>query len=120
MAGLLACAGLLALSAVQAEPPETAQAQIEYLLTSVGGSGCEFYRNGSWYDALRAEGHLRYKYQRLLARNLIRSAEDFIDRGATRSSISGRAYAIRCPGVDAVPAAQWLQERLAGYRGRAQ
>jgi hypothetical protein len=98
--GRLALMGLLALSAVQAEPPVDAQVEINYLLARVAGSGCDFYRNGSWYDANRAERHLRFKYQSLRARNLIGTADDFIEKGATRSSVSGLVYAIRCPGAD--------------------
>ena len=51
-------------------------------------------------------------------RKLIDSAEDFIKQGATRSSMSGRAYAMRCQDAMAVPAAQWLMEQLASYRLR--
>ena len=112
--------GLLALSAVQAEPPEDARVEINYLLARVAGSGCDFYRNGSWYDANRAERHLRFKYQSLRARNLIGTADDFIEKGASHSSVSGLVYAIRCPGADVVPAAQWLRKQLANYRSSRQ
>src|SRR6185369_14376451 len=33
-----------------AETPAAVKAEIDHLLTFVGNSGCEFYRNGSWYD----------------------------------------------------------------------
>jgi hypothetical protein len=113
----LVLGGLLALPAAQADAPEAAQTEVNYLLAAVAASDCEFYRNGSWYDASRAAAHLRMKYRSLLARGLIRSADDFIERGATRSSLSGLAYSIRCPGADVVPAAQWLRQLLARYRG---
>jgi hypothetical protein len=90
--------------------------EVDYLLATIASSGCAFFRNGDWYDARQAAHHLRLKYDALLARNLIGSAEDFIDRGATYSSISGRPYAIRCPDAAVTPAAQWLRERLALYR----
>lgn len=83
---------------------------------AVAASDCDFYRNGNWYDAKRAVEHLRLKYQALLARNLIHSADEFIDKGATRSSLSGSPYEIRCTGMAAVPAAQWLRGQLAQYR----
>lgn len=92
------------------------QVEVDYMLGAVAASECDFYRNGSWYDAKKAVEHLRLKYQALLARNLIHSADDFIDKGATRSSMSGLPYGIRCPGMAEVPAAQWLRELLAQYR----
>src|SRR6266702_6846502 len=79
---------LLPLAGARGEAPRATLVEIEYLLQHVGTSGCEFYRNGSWYDAVRAESHLRDKYKYLDARHQINSAEDFIDRAATKSSLS--------------------------------
>ena len=97
----LVLVALLALPTVQAEAPDTAQVEVNYLLAAVAASDCDFYRNGSWYDAKKAAEHLRFKYEALLARNLIHNADEFIDLGATRSSMSGLAYEIRCPGTAA-------------------
>jgi hypothetical protein len=107
----LACAAPLG-----AQDSAGAPAQIEYLLQTIGRSGCDFYRNGSWYQAARAEQHLRLKYRNLQARGFKGSAEEFVDAAATRSSISGQPYAVRCPGAAAVAAAQWLLGQLAQYR----
>jgi Family of unknown function (DUF5329) len=117
-AGVIAslAVGALLLSAAHAAPPPIAKTEIAYLLSTVASSGCQFYRNGSWYDAKSAAAHLESKLQYLLARDLVRSSEDFIERAATQSSLSGRAYAIQCKGSDAVPAGQWLQILLARYR----
>ena len=108
--------GLLLISAVHAAPPPAAQAEIKFLLAAVASSDCDFYRNGSWYAAKRAEAHLRAKYDYLVSGNLIGTTEEFIERGATRSSWSGRDYAIRCRGHETVPSSQWLLEQLARYR----
>jgi hypothetical protein len=104
------------LPVARAAPPPAAQMEIDYLLAHVGASGCEFYRNGSWYDGPRAQAHLRVKYDYLAARNLVRSAEDFIDKAATKSSLSGQPYQIRCAGYAAVASNQWLRDALARYR----
>ena len=112
----LVLVSVLALPTGGAAAPDTMQVEVDYMLGAVAASDCDFYRNGSWYDAKRAVEHLRLKYQALLARNLILSADDFIDKGATRSSLSGLPYGIRCPGTAVVPAAQWLREQLAQYR----
>jgi hypothetical protein len=113
---LLLMLSMLVLPAARASPPPAAQVEIDYLLAHVGASGCEFYRNGSWYDGPRAQAHLRAKYDYLALRNLVRSAEDFIDKAATKSSLSGQPYQIRCAGYAAVASNQWLRDALARYR----
>ena len=102
-------AGLLIFAAAHAAPgpAPAARTEISYLLATVAGSNCEFFRNGSWYGSQFAADHLASKYQYLLVRNLVQSAEDFIEKAATRSSMSGRDYAIRCGGA-AVPTGRWL------------
>ena len=108
--------GLLSMPAANAVPPQTTQTEVNYLLALIAGSDCDFYRNGSWYDAKRAEAHLRFKYDYLVAKDQITTTEDFIEKGATRSSWSGRDYEIRCHGHEAVPSSQWLLDQLARYR----
>jgi hypothetical protein len=99
-------------------PNPTAAAEVEYLLHFAGQSGCDFYRNGGWYDSGAAKAHLRYKYEALAARGQIRSAEDFIEKAATRSSMSGRAYKVRCAGGPELSSNQWLLDALAMYRSK--
>ena len=112
-------AGLLIFAAAAHAAPgpgPAARAEISYLLSTVANSDCEFYRNGSWYNSKFAADHISSKCKYLLARNLVQSAEDFIEQAATRSSMSGRDYAIRCGGGAAVPTGQWLLILLARYR----
>jgi hypothetical protein len=110
--------GFALLPATRAAPPAIAQTEINYLLGFIETSGCEFYRNGSWYDSKKAQAHLRYKYQILAASDAIRTAEDFIEKAATKSSVSGRPYQVRCSGSEAAPSNQWLRDVLARYRTR--
>jgi hypothetical protein len=102
-----------------AAPPTLAQTEVDYLLTAVERSGCRFYRNGNWYDGSQAQAHLRHKYDALVAMNRIASAEDFIELAASKSSLSGKAYAIMCNNGPAVASAQWLRDALARYRSGA-
>ena len=111
--------GLALLPVARAAPPAIAQAEINYLLEFVGNSGCEFFRNGSWYHAKEAEAHLRYKYEMLAERDRINTAEDFIEEAATKSSLSGQPYQVRCGGHEAVSSEQWLRDALARYRVHA-
>jgi len=107
---------IVAIVAAQAAPAPAAKAEIEYLLSAVASSDCRFYRNGTWYDATSAAAHLRAKYETLAARGLIGDTEDFIDRAATKSSLSGRDYAIKCEGIAEMSSRQWLTDLLFAYR----
>jgi hypothetical protein len=89
---------------------------VTFLLGYVAGSACRFYRNGSWYAAPEALAHLRGKYDRLSARKQIASAEDFIDKVASRSSLTGEAYAVQCADGARVPTATWLRAALQRLR----
>jgi hypothetical protein len=114
---LLALLSALALVPANAEqPPLNAHTEIEYLLQYIEVSGCSFYRNGTWYDGPRAQAHLRTKYDYLAERHLIDSAEDFIDKAATKSSLSGKPYRIRCTDGVEVDSGPWLHQLLARYR----
>jgi Family of unknown function (DUF5329) len=112
-----AAIALIWIAAAQAAPlVPAAKAEIEYLLSAIAGSDCRFYRNGAWYDAKAAAAHLRGKYETLAARGLIADTDDFIDRAATKSSLSGRDYAIKCEGVAEMSSRQWLTGLLVSYR----
>jgi hypothetical protein len=108
--------GVAFVTVASAAPPAIAQTEINYLLGFVESSGCEFYRNGSWYDSKKAQAHLRDKYQILAAADQINTAEDFIEKAATKSSLSGRPYQVRCGGGEAMTSNQWLRGALARYR----
>ncbi len=112
--GLLAAA--LIVATARAAPPPTAAREIDELIAALGDSGCEFQRNFSWYPATKAEAHLRRKYEWLRQRDLVDSAEQFIERAGSQSSLSGRAYKVRCTGQPTVTSAAWLRARLARVR----
>jgi hypothetical protein len=109
----------LFLSAVPAShaagPSPAARAEIAHLFAFLEDSGCAFHRNGSWFGSREAGAHLGRKYAYLLERGLVSSAEDFIERAATRSSISGEPYRVRC-GAKTVESGPWLREELLKYR----
>jgi len=100
----------------RAAPPSVAEVEINHLLGLIEQSGCEFFRNGTWYDAQRAQAHLRAKYDAMVARNQVNTAEDFIEKAASSSSLSGQPYQIRCSGSAAMPTSQWFSAALAQYR----
>src|SRR5271167_4101864 len=104
------------LPAARAAPPPVAQIEINHLLGLIEQSGCEFFRNGTWYDAQQAQAHLRAKYDALAANNQIKTAEDFIEKAASNSSMSGRPYQIRCAGAAGMTTNQWFSAALTRFR----
>jgi hypothetical protein len=108
--------GLMLLSTALAAPPADVQAEVGYLLQHIEESGCEFYRNGRWYDGKRARAHLSDKYRYLVAQDQVSTTEEFIERAATKSSISGIPYQIRCVGAVRIDCNLWLLGALVAYR----
>ena len=120
MKRLLALAvAMLALQVGAAEVDGAARAEIAHLLKYLESSGCQFQRNDSWYGSARAASHLNRKYEYLLKKGLVTSAETFIERAATESSASGKPYSVKCGDAAAVPSAAWLRAELVNYRANA-
>jgi Spy/CpxP family protein refolding chaperone len=107
----------VAMSAHSAESPAATKQEIQHLLSHLENSGCQFFRNGTWYDGKAATAHLQQKYQYLLDKGMLSNAESFIEKGASESSMSGKPYLVKC-GADAKPveSAVWLKSELAKYR----
>ena len=110
------CAG----PSVAAEINPVAKKEIQHLLSYLESSGCQFFRNGSWHAARDASKHLQQKYQYLLNRGMLSTAESFIERGASESSMSSKPYQVRC-GNEVKPdtSAAWFKAELARYRAAA-
>lgn len=102
-----------------AEPPAPhAAAEIRQLLDRLAVSGCSFQRNGSWHSAGEARAHLLKKYDYLADKGRIGTAEDFIEMAATRSSMSGKPYLVKCGAQLPVHSADWLGARLKEVRAK--
>ncbi len=113
---LLCMMGCLWASTAHAQPPANVQVEVNFLLGYVEGSGaCQFNRNGSWHDSKAAQEHLRTKYKYLAVRNKINTTEDFIEMAATKSSMSGKPYTVKC-GTATVTSNQWLRDELMRFR----
>jgi len=110
--GMAAAACLLAAGLFAAEP-DASDAEIDFLIEQVATSDCTFIRNGREHDAEAASDHLQMKRRR--GSRYFDTAEEFIERIASRSSWTGKPYRIRC-GDDEVVAERWFTDRLADYR----
>lgn len=116
-AWLLATMLAVALPAAAA-PNAAAKAEIAALMAALDAA-CRFQRNGQWHDAAEARQHLQRKYDWLLERGLADSAEQFIERAASRSSLSGKPYRVSCPGRPEQDAGPWFRARLRELRDDA-
>ncbi len=109
---------MLATGIAQAAPSDSARREIAGLIGALDGSNCRFQRNGSWHDATEARAHLQRKYDYLLKKDKVDTAEQFIERAASQSSMSGKPYRIACPGQPEQTAAVWFGARLKALRQR--
>lgn len=114
---LLLILGLLIPATSSAAPSPKAKQEIDALIDALTTSKCEFQRNGKWYGAADARSHLQRKYDHLLKKKLVDTAEQFIERAASKSSMSGREYRLRCPGQAEQSSAAWFQAQLRRLRG---
>jgi hypothetical protein len=116
---LLTCIVVTAATAATLSP--VAREEIDGLMSSLETSGCEFNRNGTWHTATEARSHLLSKLKYLEDRGAVQSTEQFIELAASRSSVTGQPYLVRCGNNAPVQSATWLLSRLQVMRstGRA-
>lgn len=109
---IISCLISLPCIAAVENPSVEAQGEIEYLLAFLETSDCEFNRNGTWYGGKEAVAHINRKYQYLLKKGLVSTTESFIERAASKSSMSGRVYQVRCGSSDPVDSKDWFSLEL--------
>ena len=100
-----------------AEPlSPAARGEIEVLLSRLAASDCQFKRNGRWHTAVEAQVHLRRKLDYLVDKGAVASAEQFIERAASQSSMSGQAYQVKCGSQAPAASGAWLRAELQRLR----
>lgn len=92
---------------------DTHTGEIRYLLDYLAESGCTFIRNGDEYEATKARDHLEMKYN--YAKRRIKTAEDFINKLASKSSLSRKPYHVKCGEIKTL-SKQWLDDALQTHR----
>lgn len=118
---LLATAlAISAAPAAAAAPSAATQAEVSHLFSYLAGSNCQFNRNGSWYSAPDAAAHLKKKYDYLADKGAVTTSERFIELGASKSSVSGKPYLVKCGQAQPVESGPWLGAELARYRQKAE
>ena len=108
---LLAMTTLLALRAAAAAPPAHEQSRIDKLIRFVETQkDMKFVRNGTEYSCAEAAKFLRGKMESMGAE--VKTARDFIERIATKSSMSGKPYHVKFADGRMMPSAQFLGDEL--------
>lgn len=100
-----------ALSFAEANALASETQRIEHLIRSVEQlSNAKFIRNGTPYDAKAAGDHLRLKWREAGAR--VKTAQQFIELCASKSSVSGQPYQIRFADGKVVTSEAFLRAKL--------
>jgi Family of unknown function (DUF5329) len=99
--------------------PLAARVEIESLLSRLKASGCQFNRNGSWHTSEEAQAHLLRKLDYLAGTGAIASADQFIELAATKSSVTGQAYSVKCGSNAPVQSSTWLFSQLQTLRSNS-
>jgi hypothetical protein len=97
--------------AVRAAPSAAEMARIERLLTMIASRrDMRLVRNGTEHDTDTAVSFLRGKLKSYGSD--IKTAEEFIDRIASKSSTTGRLYWVKLPDGREIPAGDFLRIEL--------
>ena len=89
----------------------TEREKIERLLKAIeSAEGVVFIRNGAEHSAQDAAEHLRSKWD--AAGGEIKTVDDFIDKIASKSSLSGEPYRVRLADGTEVFAGEYLKDKL--------
>lgn len=88
--------------------------EIKQLLNFIEQSNCIYQRNGDDYTGKEALEHIKKKYNYFI--DDIKTTEDFIRLSATKSTISGKPYMVKCEGQAIITSEQWLLEALKQLR----
>ncbi len=101
-------------NAALADVPQEQLSEVDHLLDFIRNSGCIINRNGTDHAAEKGISHIENKYDYF--RDDIYSTEDFIELSATKSTMSGDYYMVRCPGMGIIRTKDWLLIELKRYR----
>jgi hypothetical protein len=113
---LLLLAILISSTSYAADSEDIMEKEIQHLFDYLKDSDCEFNRNGKWYTVKAAVEHINIKFQYLIKKGLINSTEQFIDRAASKSSMSGKPYVVKCGESEPVKSSVWFKRELTSFR----
>ncbi len=96
------------------------QAKIDFLLDEIDTVEGVFIRNNTEYPPGKAVEHLKMKMEKAMQSWFAPdkdkwTAETFIEKIASKSSMSGKPYKIRFKTGETVNAGEWLHKRLENF-----
>jgi len=99
---------------VNAAPDSKSKLEIDHLLTYIKNSEVVFIRNGKEYPVADGLKHIQKKFNHF--NDKIITSEDFIEKSATKSEISGSAYFVKFKDNSKIECSKWLLAELKKYR----
>lgn len=105
---------LLFTNLIKADISEQTKAEIEHLLDYVKNSKITFIRNSSSYSPADAVKHMNRKFEHF--KKEINTAEQFIEKCATKSLLSGKPYQVKLEDQTVMEAADWFLKELSSFR----
>ena len=94
----------------KSDPDKVEKAKIEYLIERIRQSPYQFVRNGMEHTSSEAAEHLTHKYRK--AKDQIKTAEEFIQYVATRSSTTQKLYLMKLKDGNTIPMGEILKNEL--------
>jgi hypothetical protein len=88
--------------------------EIQQLMRRVESSTCSFVRNGTAHTPADAREHMERKYE--FVKSYVHTTEDFIEKAASKSSMTGDPYYVDCPDQKRVTTEAWLTDQLQQIR----
>lgn len=108
---------LFSVNGFASSPLQEEQLKINMLVQEMRKLDAKFVRNGSEYSPERAYDHIQYKRKR--AGDRIKTARQFIEYLASRSSFSGRSYHIEFSNGTRITSRSWFLRKLYNLESRA-
>jgi len=99
---------------IAADVSSSTKLEIDHLLNFIRNSSCIIDRNGKAYTAIKAISHIEKKYAYF--EDEIETTEDFIELSASKSTMSGKYYMVRCQDGEQIRTRDWLMQELKGFR----
>ncbi|ALS34356.1 hypothetical protein PTRA_a3371 [Pseudoalteromonas translucida KMM 520] len=96
------------------EPNREPDQEVQHLITFISNSNATFIRNGDEHTSKEAAEHLAMKYRK--AKRYAKTADDFINNLASKSSWSGKAYTVILSNGAKLTANSWLTNELIRFR----
>ena len=91
--------------------------KIDFLLHEIEQlDGAKFWRNGTAYSPKEATEYLRMKMRWGDKGRPVKSAKDFIERIASKSSITSRPYLIQLPDGKKIEMKAFLEQKLSEWK----